>query len=601
MYKWVERNTLPDYTHEMLHYRNAMVSEINFAFSDSFAKAKDDTTLQEKYENLKDFREKTANRIKRDSERAKIWLDMLLDLFRNTLDFTSADLFLKYFNIPNDAIFTDLYFIMKQPKSIYQGLVKEQALQSAFDFLQFFPQGEAIAEYGKLIHEAINHKNTEAFMSLAEHMPVTPFDRLLNDDEIVSLMKKEYERAETEKRIADAKKLSDILRDTDLINRIYALEAMMNKRSEDAINYIKAIKNTGNFKQVIKEYYSSAMKLGQENQNIDLYKTAYSYAYYGKLFSEGDRKFLEEPAGKLFSHFISKEPLTDNDMYEAEQYIDDCNQQTLQDGVAKKVLALINNNEKKRAKHLIARFKVEFVPGEYKAEGEIREYYDNLIQTSGTLDVPKGEENLMTAMDIAEIFKFANEDIDELKFMTCRFYLVNNLIEKAKKYYNEENRELRELVVKQLMTAISTKKFKEAYDIGDNMPIKMTREIRMSKIRDIKGLTQGEDPKPDNIAMAIVIDDLFGLKKLPRSFFAQTFEFGLNGGTAGVDLLVDLSTTFKRHINACHKVELSRKIKRLLVEDKASAEVLHNAYKKYSQPDIFDFIIYLLRKILGAC
>ncbi|MCP4726239.1 MAG: hypothetical protein GY863_14440, partial [bacterium] len=179
--------------------------------------------------------------------------------------------------------------------------------------------------------------------------------------------------------------------------------------------------------------------------------------------------------------------------------------------------------------------------------------------------------------------------------------LINGLTGKAKKYYDEENRELRDLVVKQLMASISTKKFKEAYEIGDNLPIKLNREIRVARVRDIKGLTQGEDPKPDNIAMAIVIDDLFGLKKLPRSFFAQTFEFGLSSGTVGIDLLVDLSTTFKRHINACHKVELSRKIKRLLAEDKASAEVLYNAYKKYAKPDIFDFIIYLLRKILGAC
>jgi len=127
MFKWIERSNIPQYTHEMLHYRNAMAKEVNFAFSNQSENLESDKDLQEQFERFKDHREKTGNRIKKESERNNVWLDLLLDVFKSSVDFTAADLFLKYFNIPNEAINADFFFAMREANSVFDQLIRDEA------------------------------------------------------------------------------------------------------------------------------------------------------------------------------------------------------------------------------------------------------------------------------------------------------------------------------------------------------------------------------------------------------------------------------------------------------------------------------------------
>ncbi len=482
MFTWVERLNLPEYTHEMIHYRNAMVKEVNFAFSDQYSKLQANKNLLEQFERFKDHREKTGNRIQKDSSRNRVWLDMLIDIFKSTFDFTAADLFIKYFNIPNEAVNTDFYFIMKEDNSVFHHLIKDESFNTAFQFLHFFPPSEALAEFQYLLKTAIDRDNEDAIYHLVDNILLEPFNNLLKDDETRNLLKKEYEIAEKEKRIAEARKIAQVLKDADLTKRVDALDAMVKNNYTDAINHLKGIANFSGFKPIVKEFFDNAIGKGEQTQDNEQYKIAFSYAIYGKL-DDDDKKYSEIPAGKLFEYYVTKPNASEVDYYEAEHYRDSCNESFVQNAVAKKMLELIHNNDRTHAKKLKNRYKIVFQTGGYKFEEDIKKYYRNLTETYGSFDVPKGEENLQTALDIAEFFNFHPEEIDNIKFLLCKFYIINKIFESAKKYYTEKNPELYELILKQLNSFIAMRDYGGAYGLFEAIPITISKKRSRGKTK----------------------------------------------------------------------------------------------------------------------
>lgn len=599
MFQWTERSSIPDYNHEMIHYRNSMVKEINFAFSDRYSNdSKNDSVLDE-FERLKDQREKTANRLKRENQTNKVWFDLFIDLFRSTNDFTSADLYLKYFIIPNEAIFADFYFYMSDPNSTFKTLLKNDSYKEAFGFLDFFPVSDRLAEYGEMLRGAVNYGIHEAVLFILEHIHLSPYDILRKDDEIINIIKKQYLDAERNRRIIEAKKLADLLGNSDRINRSRALEAMLDNNVTVALEHIKKIVEPIEFHYIIREFYSTAFKIAKETESMDQYKIAFNYAYYSKLGQE-DEKYLVEPASNLFEYNLSKLSATEMDYVEAEKYAQFCPDDHKMNILSKCILNFIKDNDRSKVNNLKDRFGIKFEPGSYSNEKEVRKYYQTLTETYGSYDIPKGEECLLTAKDLTEIFNFDKIEKDALRVKICRFYITNRLIDNAKKYFNAESKELKELVINQISTFINDKDFLSAYELSDSFEMKAGRNFKVDKVREIKNLTTDENNNED-LAKAIVIDHIFELKKLPKSFYFQTFKYGLESGRPGIELLSNLSIPFNRHMNACGKVLLNKSIKSLIASDKMSADILKKAYKKNTKPDFFDFIIYFIRKILGAC
>ncbi len=103
------------------------------------------------------------------------------------------------------------------------------------------------------------------------------------------------------------------------------------------------------------------------------------------------------------------------------------------------------------------------------------------------------------------------------------------------------------------------------------------------------------------LGLALILDDIYELKTLSRSYYHDAFIRGLNSGHDGVQFLVDLSKTFKKKMEACSKIRLSNTIKKLIAADKMSADILVRTYEKYIHPDILDYIAYFLKRIFGLC
>ena len=601
MFRWAEHSTIPEYTHEMLHYRNAMVKEINFVFSDSYAKVTSDDSLHKEFEKFKDFREKTANRISSDAVRNKVWLDLMMDIFKASLDFTAADLYIKYFNIPNDAINADFYFFMKSAGSVYEQLIKDKAFRSAFEFLHFYKISDALLEFEHLLSKAIETKSDAGLLHLLDNITEGPYDKLLKDDNTRKKLEKSYDQAEQDKKVPEARKIAEVLNDSDRKKRIAALDAMMSSKHNEAIDKIKEIRDKSGFKPIVKEYYSVVLNNAKSSNSMEHYKIAFSYAVCGNLGGNGDKRYIQEPAGKLFEHYVSKLDASEADFYEADKYKDDCDPKLVQDTVALKMLELVHKNDHGKAKHIKKRFVVEFNPGEYKAEEKIRKFFRNLTETYGQYDIPKGEENLLTALDISELFNFHKSEIEGVHVLLCKFYLMHKLFAKAKKHYLPNNRELYDLIVKQVNSFIKIRDFDGAYGVLDVIPLAYGRKEKDERTKEVIQLIEGDDTSFKDLETAIILDDIYDLKHLSNSFFHLSFEQGLNGGNAGIQFLVDMKIPFGKKINCCGKISLANTIKKLIAVDKISAELLAKSYEKYSHPDIIDYIFYFFKKMFGAC
>jgi len=603
MFTWAERSSIPDYTYEMIHYRNGMVKEINFVFSDKYNKAVDKKALDEELERLKDQREKTANRIQKDSESHKVWLDLFLEVIRTSNDFTSADLFLKYFNVPNEAINADFYYVMKEQSSPYRQLIEQEAFNTAYEFLHFYPLPDALNEFQTLLKTAISKNNSAGTFYLINCMLNKPYDSLLNDDETRNLLKNEYKSSEKYHRVVEARRIAEVLNDSDRLKRVFALEAMINNNVKDAINYLKEIAAIDEFKPIVQEFYREAIQQGEQSGDIEALKTAYSYAKYGQLSEDGDKKFVQEPAGKLFEYYILKSNVSELDYFEAENYRDDCSDRLIQDAIGKRMLILIQNNNKTIAKHLKQRFNVTFRPGEYGIETEVQKLYKNLTETSGIYNEPKGEENLLTALDVAELFGFPASEKETIKFMLCKFYILNKMYDNAKEYFIPMDSDLIDLITKQIRTLIGTKDYTGAYNLLDTLPVKISRHERAERKNELKQLISKEEEEIslNELGMTILLDDLYSLKILTQSYYIRSFMRGILSGADGVQFLADLHIPFIRHMESCSKIRLNNYIKRLLADDKISAEILHHHYGTYVKPDFLDYLSYMIKRLFGVC
>ena len=134
MFVWHEVQTLVGFSDEMVNYRNAMVREVNFVFSERFSRVKDDQSIAKEYELLKNRRILTYEKIPDPLKRSAVEVSLLKDIFHTALDFNSANLFVKYYGLSIEDIGRDIYFEMKEENSVYKKLLYDKLFTTALNF-----------------------------------------------------------------------------------------------------------------------------------------------------------------------------------------------------------------------------------------------------------------------------------------------------------------------------------------------------------------------------------------------------------------------------------------------------------------------------------
>jgi hypothetical protein len=594
MFVWREVQTLAGFSDDMVNYRDSLVREINFVFSDRFSMVKEDTKVQKEYELLKNRRMLTNEKITDPIKRSAVEVSLLKDVFHTTLDFNSASLFIRYFGLSIEDIGRDVYFEMKEEKSIYKNLLYDKLFDTAIGFLQFFPRNDALTELEDIFRKAIAYKYNKAIILVVEEMKKPQFIQIIKDNDIRNLLYGEAERAESEKRIEDAKKIAELLGDNELELRLRFVEALVSDEFDRAIENLKEISDKERLRKVIIEYYNEEMKKGMTD--IEGYKRAFQLAYYGGFDTEEYRRFIEKPAGKLFEYHILKSKANEEDLLEAENYVEFTNRNHLLNILSEKFLSMIESNETESVMHLKNRFGVAFSSGNYSNEENVKEKYKRLTETAGIFAIPKGEENLKTAMDIAKVFDFREKEFSHINALFCKHYIVHSMFDEAKKYFVPDNQEILELLEKEMLKLIDVKHYFNAYELKKKFSMKFPKDYIYRKKREIREQIRNSDLPIENFAKIIVIDDIFDLDVVSTRHYHKLLSFIKIDELIGSQILTDLKIPIINHAEGSIKVRIYQILKELSTKSPNTANIIFKTYDSILPPTIFDYIIYYIKK-----
>lgn len=594
MFVWREVQTLAGFSDDMINYRNLLVREINFVFSDRFSLVKEDQRVQKEYELLKNRRMLNSEKITDPLKRSAVEVSLLKDVFHTTLDFNSALLFIRYFGLSVEDVGRDIYFEMKEEKSIYKNLIYDKLFDTAIGFLQFFPRNDALTELEDIFRKAISYKDNKAIILVVEEMKKPQFNQIIKDNDIRNLLYEEAERAESERRIEDAKKIAELLGDNELELRLRFVEALVNNEFDRAVENLKEISNKERLHKVIIEYYNEEMKKGMTD--IDGYKRAFQLAYYGGFDSEEHRGFIEKPAGKLFEYYILKSKISEEDLLEAESYVEFTNRNQLLNVLSKKFLSMIESNETESVMHIKNRFGVTFTSGNYSDEKNVKETYKRLTETAGIYAIPKGEENLKTAMDIAKVFDFREKEFSHINALFCKHYIVHNMFEEAKKYFVPDNKELLELLENEMQKLIDVKHYLNAYELKKKFGIKFPRDFISRKKREIREQIRNRDIPIETVAKIIVIDDIFDLDVVSIRHYHKLLNYIKVDELTGSQILTDLKIPILSHAEGSIKVKIYQILKELSSKSPNTANIIFKTFDSILPPSIFDYIIYYIKR-----
>jgi len=598
MFKWNEVQTLGGFTQEMTTYRNSMVREISFVFSENYAKLKEDRRIEDDYIKIKTVREKAGDRIIDPLKKSKVGLELLIEVFNQSLDFTSAEMFIKHFGLSIEDIGKDVYYEMKDEKSPYSKYISEEKYNIAFEFLRFFPLDDSLTELDLLIKLAIKNKNNEGIVFLIDKLGLSEYKKLIKDEELSKQVSDEFDRAVNEKRIDDGFMIVNVLNDTDKESRLRVITALTKNNYEDAIVNLREVKEKEKLHDVLKEYCEEEIRAGKND--IEHYVRAFALAFHGGL-TKGDKKYyVEHPSGILFKHYINSSVITEVEMLEIEKYMKTAKPVIVMNELASRLLALIQGNETFRAKELKERLNIKFKTGEYDIEKEVRDYFRQLTETKGMFELPKGEENLKTAYDVAKIFNFTEKEAFGVRKLLCKYYIINKKYDKAKKHFIPEDEEILEIMESQITRLINSKDFVNPYILKRALPIKFSREFKSAKKQDVKTIIKNQNISSIDLAKAIFVDDIFELKSIPQNIYDRTFGFALDSDALGIKLLVDLKDPFLNRMDSVKRIKIDKKIKELMSHDIPLAESFAKAYGDVLPPNICHWLIYIFRKIFGA-
>lgn len=599
MFIWREVQTRAGYSDEMIRYRNALVREINFVFSPRFNKIHEDERIAQEYDSLKKNHERLNEGIFDPITKAKVEHGMVLEAIAPVMDFKTAELFMRYFGITVEDVGKDIHYEMRQPDSIYQRLLNEKRWLEVSQFIKFFPAVDAADEFESMFKKISEEKNTDIFMVVIKELEQPPFDRLKRDEGIRKILEKECDRAINEMRLDQALEIVTILDDRERENLIKAAESLMKRQFEEGFKFLNKTVLKDRLQKLIVELHEEEMKRGEKDN--EGFRNAFFLALHGNLVTDDLRRYIEQPANKMIEHLIGNPAASDQDYKEAAKYAAYANPRTITNIIAKRCLDLITQNDTKEAEQLKTIFNPNFVSGMYDEEKNIKAKFAQLTETKGIHDIPKGEENLKMAYDIAVIFNFPKNELQQINELLCKFYIANKKFEKAAASFDQDNEAIMELIESEIEKRIQVGDYVNPYKMVYILKIKFSRKNRNRQEKTLRELLAkyGTDIDQNTMAKLIVRDDIYDLNIIPFSYYRELFSFGLGGGRGGADLLVELKDVMIRHMDTVMRIELQKMVSFYQQNNDPVGAKLLSAYNQILPPSILDYLFYFILKIFG--
>ncbi len=600
MYLWRDVQTKPGYSDTMIRYRNSLAREINFIYSPRYKRVQEDQKIAQEYEALRKGRQRSLDAIDDPSEKRRVEIGLIMEALTPAADFRAAELFMRYFGLSAEDVGGEVYYTMRQPDSIYSNMQKDGRWIEAFQFIRFFPWNDASNEFESLLVKIVEAKDPQAFMMMVKEMENPPFDRMKRDAEVRKVLEKECDRALDEKNLDQAREICRILEDRDRENLINAAEALIRRDFDEAFQLLAGTVRVQKLRNLIVDIHEEEMKRGEKD--VQGYKNAFNLAAHGNLVSEENKRYLEQPANKLVEYLIGNPNATDYDYEEALKYARHANPRFISNIVALKCIDLVTQNDAKTAKKLKEMFDPNFSPSMYDEEKHVRSVFARLTETKGIHDIPKGEENLRMAWDIAQIFDFPDSETSEIDVLLCKFYITNKNYEKAAKHFNPKNEGILELIESDIHKRVQLGDYISPYKMLKMLKFEFPRKSKITEENTLKefAAAHGADSNPSALAKAIVLEDIFELDVLPYSYYESVISNATQNPSSGAALLVDLREVLSRKMDSTMKIDLYRVVQNLQRANDPAGQKIFTAYSNVLPPSIFDWIIYYIMRILAV-
>ena len=591
MFVWRDIQTLVGFNGEMISYRNSLVKEVNFIFSPEFQKIKEDETIANIHQTNVTLRKSARDKIKDPQKKARVEIRLVEEALTPEPDFRAADLLIKYLDISIEDYGRDIFFDLRKKDTIYTRLLNADNYQKVFKFLEYFPEDEARSELKFLLRKSAESASYEGFLYLVKKLFVSPYNKLIKDEELREFLSEEFDKAESDKRTGAAEFINKFLRDDERGNRLKAMKALLERDCKKAVLYLEKIEHKSKLRDIIINCYWEEYK--DEDKKIEKYLNAFNLAYYGGLEKEEGKNFVEHPASKLLEFYIEKPLNNASELKEAVLYAEYAAPREVRNILARRFISLVENNQVLLAVKLKKLFNVKFTPDEYDEEEKVINVFEGLIATKGIYGIPKGEENLLAALDFALVFDFGKKDIDNINCLLCKFYISDGDFEKAAIYYIADDKSIADLIENEIDEFLRAENYTKIYNLIRSLCVSFSIETIHNRQLELTAMLGEVSFSPDNIVKMIVIEDVFKLNILPKYIYSKLLNYCIENEQAGAQILTDLRIPLHNKIDSIMKIRIYRFINRLIEKDGPVSEAVSASYKDLLPPSIFDWIMYL--------
>ena len=595
MFTWREIQKIVGFTDEMVSYRNTVAREVNFVLSPEFKEKKEDEKVAKQHKTNKNLRELARDRIKDPFEKTQVEVRLVEEALNPNPDFEAADFLIKYLDLYTEELGKDIYVDLRKEGTIYSRLINENKFDTSFDFLKYFPKMEAVVEFKFLLQKSVESEFYGGFLFLVKKLFTKPYKNLKGDKEIVNLLERESDKAESNKRIEDAELINKLLSDDERQNRIKAMKALLDRDFDKAVMYLKKIKSKEKLRDMIVDSYLE--EIDRAKDDIKHFVSAYNLAYFGGLAKEEYKKYVEDPAGKLLEYYLKKSLASENEYQETVVYAENANPRDVRNILTRKFIALVEGNNASLAMKLKKLYDVKFIQGGYDEEEKVLEAFERLIETRGMFDIPKGEENLLAALDFAMIFDFGEYDIKKINSLLCKFYISEGKYEKASMYYIPDDKGLLDLIEKEVSEFINKKNYSRVYELINYLHVVFPNDVLERKKSELIGIMKEKNIIPNNLEKMIVTEDVFRLEVLPKDIYDMIFNYCFEREYSGAKMLIDLHIPLRRKAGSVMKIKIYRMINILKKKDFELSEKVYNIYKDIVPPTFLNWIVYFFNRL----
>jgi len=285
MFVWRNIDTIVDFDSNMISYRNALVREINYVFSPEFQKIKKDEAVGKIHQTNKNLRQIAEERVDSPTKKSTVRAKLIGEVLSPNPDFKAADLLMEYIDIKTKEVGKDLYYELKMTGRSYSKYIDEQKYREAFDFLKYFAEEDALYELKILIEKSAEYESYESFSFLVEKLLTEPYNKLKDDDNLIKLLEREFDTAESEKRLKDIELINKFLDDNEKWYEVRALKALLERDYNKAIKNLSNIESKEKLQNLIIDCYWE--EINNAKADIRHLRNAFELAYYGDATNKG--------------------------------------------------------------------------------------------------------------------------------------------------------------------------------------------------------------------------------------------------------------------------------------------------------------------------